>query len=314
MRTLLATMLCLSALGLTGCRGGESEKPPVHLIHNMDTQEKFRPYRRDPTGLFADGRMMRMPVEGTVAQGQLDEDDVLHEGLDDKGQPSLKFPDSMKENGAVTDALRARGQARFNIYCLPCHGPKGDGTGVVAGVALDGGPRLTVKPANLTDQRVRDLPVGKLYAAIKYGVNNGNMGSYASQVPVEDRWAIIAWVRQLQRNVEPSQQDEGGTVVVVQAATSSSKEHGEQLFKAKGCNACHSLDGSRLVGPSFKGVWGRTEKLAGGGEITVDEAYVKESLLTPMAKVVDTFPPAMPPQVLNDVEIGSIILFLKEQK
>ena len=60
-------LFLVGALGLVGCRGGESEKPPVHLIKNMDTQEKGKAYRKDSTGLFADGRMMRAPVEGTVA-------------------------------------------------------------------------------------------------------------------------------------------------------------------------------------------------------------------------------------------------------
>jgi mono/diheme cytochrome c family protein len=204
---------------------------------------------------------------------------------------------------------------RFTIYCQPCHGPAGDGKGIIAQAALDGGPRLTVTPANLTDARVRGLPAGKIYSAIKNGVNNGNMGSYASQVPVEDRWAIVAYVRELQRGVDPNVQDEGGEAIAkVDTSKGASVEAGAALYKAKGCNACHSLDGSRLVGPSFKGVWGRAEKITGNGEITVDEAYVKESLLTPLAKVVEGFPPAMPPQVLTDVEVQSIIMFLKEQK
>ncbi len=71
---------------LTGCRGWESEEPPDAPHPNMDTQEKGRAYREDTTGLFADGRMMRAPVEGTVAQGQLDDDDLLEEGVDEAGE------------------------------------------------------------------------------------------------------------------------------------------------------------------------------------------------------------------------------------
>ncbi len=118
MRTSHLTLGLTGLLTLAGCRGGDSDKPPVHLIHNMDTQEKGRPYRKDDTGLFADGRIMRAPVEGTVALGQLDDDDTLHEGLDDKGQPTMKYPAAI----AVDDAVRARGKLRFNIYCAPCHG------------------------------------------------------------------------------------------------------------------------------------------------------------------------------------------------
>ena len=74
-----------AAVALTGCRGWETENRPVHLIKNMDTQEKGKAYRRDTTGLFADGRMMRAPVEGTVAQGQL-ADDALGGDFQDVGK------------------------------------------------------------------------------------------------------------------------------------------------------------------------------------------------------------------------------------
>jgi mono/diheme cytochrome c family protein len=309
----LALTISVLAVALGACRGGESKDPPVHLIPNMDTQEKGRAYRVDTTGLFMDGRMMRMPVEGTVPVGALDDDDLLNHGMDDKGQPSLTFPDSVKQDGKVSDAARARGKGRYGIYCAPCHGVAGDGQGTVAQKALDGGPRLTVPPPSFHDARLKGMPVGKIYAAIELGVNNGNMPSYAMQIPTDDRWAIIAYIRELQRSRDASVADEGGEVVVVANATTSSKEHGEQLYKAKGCNACHSVDGSKLVGPSFKGLWGKTEGTS-AGDVVVDDAYLKESLLNPNAKIVNGFPPAMPPQQLTDVEIGSISLFIQAQK
>ena len=73
MKTLKLSAMAL-AVAVTGCRGWETEERPVHLIKNMDTQQKFKAGRKDDTGLFADGRMSRLPVEGTVAQGQLGED------------------------------------------------------------------------------------------------------------------------------------------------------------------------------------------------------------------------------------------------
>ncbi len=155
--------------------------------------------------------------------------------------------------------------------------------------------------------------MGKIYSAIKNGVNAGNMPSYASQVPVEDRWAIVAYVRQMQKTRDPNLNEEGGVNVVVAKSSTSSEEQGKQLFAAKGCIACHSLDGNRLVGPSFKGVYGKTESTS-AGDVVVDDAYIKESMLTPMAKVVTGYPPAMPPMVLDDVEVGSLILFIKAQK
>lgn len=309
MNTLKLSAFALVVL-LTGCRGWETEERPVHLIKNMDTQEKGRAGRRDSTGLFADGRTSRPPVEGTVAQGQLDEDLVWEEGVDEKGEPTKFLPAAVKDTLADQTA---RGQNRYGIYCTPCHGPNLDGKGTVAGLALDGGPRLTVAPPSLHLERIsKEITVGKIYSAIRNGVNNGNMPSYAAQIPVADRWAIIAYVKseQMKKDATVPLEPGGPAVVVVTAA---SAEAGAALYKAKGCNACHSLDGTRLVGPSFKGVWGRAEATS-GGDVTVDLAYLKESLLTPMAKIVKDYPPAMPPQVLNDLEIESIALFLQTLK
>lgn len=99
----------------SGCRGWESEQPPVHLIPNMDTQDKGKAYRKDKTGLFADGRQARLPIEGTVAQGQLGEDAVFEEGVGADGQPTLTYPASVKE--MLNDDFRARGKVRFATYC-----------------------------------------------------------------------------------------------------------------------------------------------------------------------------------------------------
>jgi len=311
MRLLLTTVAVAAVLA--GCRGWDSEKPPVHLIHNMDTQEKGKAYRKDTTGLFADGRMMRPPVEGTVARGQLMADDVFELGTQPDGGPSQLFPDEVKDDGKLTDALRARGKERFAIYCAPCHGLEGDGKGPVAQQALDGGPRLTVPPADFHSERLKTMVVGKLYGAIKNGVNNGNMPSYAAQVPTDDRWAIVAYLRELQRSRDPNVQDEGGETVVVVASDTPTLEMGQQLYKAKGCNACHTTDGAKLVGPTFKGIYGEQVETS-AGTVTVDDAYLKESMLQPLAKIVNGYPPAMPPQALSEVEIGSLTLFIKSLK
>lgn len=289
-------------LVLAGCRGGESDKPPVHLIPNMDTQEKGRAYRKDTSGLFADGRVMRMPVEGTVAIGQLFEDDVVNEGLDADGGISSKFPTQVT---FADDSVKARGKQRFDIYCSVCHGVLGDGKGPVA---IKGG--LMVPPPNFHDPRLKSMCVGKIYSAIKNGVNNGNMPSYAAQIPVEDRWAIIAYLRGLQ-GVEPPESCEGAMAPVV--VTVASAEAGAKLYKAKICVTCHSLDGTKIVGPTFKGLFGRMEN-CNTGEVMVDEAYLRESITRPMEKVVTGYPAAMPVQTFTDLEVESLILFIKEQK
>ena len=93
-------------------------------------------------------------------------------------------------------------------------------------------------------------------------------------------------------------------------------ELGKQLFTQRGCNACHSIDGSPLVGPSFKGVFGRKQTLQDGQEITVDENYTRESLSEPQAKIVKGFQPVMPSfkGMLSDEEISAIIAYLKTLK
>lgn len=302
----------LSAVAaLSSCRGWETEERPINLIKNMDTQEKFKAYRRDPTGLFADGRQSRLPVEGTVAQGQLDDDPAWNEGLDETGDAGIKFPAEIKDNW---DENVLRGQSRYQIYCTPCHGPALDGKGTVAGLALDGGPRLQVPPANLHSERVaKDMVVGKIYSAIRNGVNGTNMPPYAAQIPVKDRWAIVAYVKavQMEKDGAPQEPDGSGTAAVI--VTTATADNGAKLYKSKGCNACHSIDGSKIVGPTFKGAWGRAEETSAGA-VTVDMAYFKESVLNPMAKIVNGYPPAMPPQQVNDLELESLALFIQTLK
>lgn len=306
----LALAIATSLAALSGCRGWNSEEPPVHLMWNMDTQEKGKAYRaiealhnpKDPgVAVFADGRMMRMPVDGTVPRGHLRDDDLSELGVDDKGEPTVKFPPTY----TATDASRARGKIRFAVYCAPCHGKDGAGTGPV-----NQSKGLLVPPPSFHDARFKEMPNGKIYQAITHGVNNGNMPAYNVQISVEDRWAIVAYMRELQRTRDANVSDEPAPGVVVATVGA---ERGAGLYKSKGCNACHSLDGSKVVGPSFKGLWGATEQ-TDKGPVVVDEAYLKESILNPTAKIVTGFPPAMPPQVLNDDDIKSIALYLETLK
>ncbi|MGE3974142.1 MAG: cytochrome c oxidase subunit II [Bdellovibrionales bacterium] len=99
-------------------------------------------------------------------------------------------------------------------------------------------------------------------------------------------------------------------------AGKSLAERGADLYKVKGCNACHTVDGAKSIGPTFKGLWARSEELADGSKITVDENYVRESILTPQAKLVKGYPPTMPSfqGVLNDEEIKAMIEFMKTVK
>lgn len=86
---------------------------------------------------------------------------------------------------------------------------------------------------------------------------------------------------------------------------------GQGLYAAKTCIACHSVDGNRTVGPSFKGLWGTTHKLADGSDITVDDAYFAQSVKDPMSQIAEGYPPAMPPLGLSDDEIAALAAYVK---
>jgi hypothetical protein len=132
---------------------------------------------------FADGRSSRDPVKGTVARGFLREDKYFYSGKID-GKPADVMP------MVVTKELLQRGQERFNIYCSPCHSRTGDGNGMIV-------QRGYRKAATLIDDRATKLPVGHFYDVISNGF--GVMPDYSSQVKPEDRWAIAAYVRVLQK-------------------------------------------------------------------------------------------------------------------
>ena len=135
---------------------------------------------------------MRMPVEGTVARGWLREDVEYYTGIDSRG-------DTIKTSPVPTTmALLMRGQERFGIYCTPCHGRIGDGQGMVV-------KRGMLPPPSFHDPRLREAGDGHYFNVITNGIRN--MQSYRYQVPVEDRWAIIAFVRALQRSQHSSNND-----------------------------------------------------------------------------------------------------------
>jgi len=146
----------------------------------MHDQPKYVPLREST--FFTDSRSARPLVAGTVARGQLRDDELLYTGKMN-GQDTTVFP------SPVTAATMARGRERFDIYCSPCHGRTGQGDGMVV---LRGYRR----PPSFHQDRLRGAPVGHFFDVITNGF--GAMPDYASQVRVEDRWAIIAYVRALQ--------------------------------------------------------------------------------------------------------------------
>jgi cytochrome c oxidase subunit 2 len=96
----------------------------------------------------------------------------------------------------------------------------------------------------------------------------------------------------------------------------SMAELGAVVYKTKTCNTCHSIDGTRLVGPTFKGMWGKSEEMANGQSVTVDENYFRESLMDPMKKIVKGYPPGMPQfrGIVSDEEMNQLIAYIKTLK
>jgi mono/diheme cytochrome c family protein len=177
---LLGFALLGAAVLLSGCRGQTSRKPPLFILHGMEFQPRFNAF--EGNAFYADGRNMRTPPAGTVAQGLLKDDDAFYHG-GDSTQPVRTSP------VPVTAALLERGQERFNIYCSPCHARTGLGNGMVV-------QRGFLPPPSLLEERIVQLPDGQIFQVITKGLRN--MPSYAKQIPESDRWAIVSYIRALQ--------------------------------------------------------------------------------------------------------------------
>ena len=184
-------VIILLLVTVAGCtRERPSEKPPIHVNLNMDFQERYNPQAKSK--FFADSSAMRPLVPGTVARGWLREDVEYYTGKDEKGQP-------IKKNPVPVDLpLLKRGQQRFNIYCSPCHSRLGDGKGIMV-------ERGYLPPPSFHQALVRNYPDGHIFDVITNGIRN--MPSYGAQVPVADRWAIIAYIRALERSQDATLDD-----------------------------------------------------------------------------------------------------------
>jgi mono/diheme cytochrome c family protein len=179
----LALLLAAGAFAAgAACRGQLSEEPPVHINPNLDDQARYKAYGQST--LFPDGRTMRTPPPGTVAREGYSEDEAYTTG---KAQGLLVAHLPVE----LTAALLDRGESRFDIYCAVCHDRAGTGQGLVP-------RRGFTLPPTFHDDRLRAVEDGHLFDVITNGVRT--MPSYSAQVPVEDRWAIVAWIRVLQRS------------------------------------------------------------------------------------------------------------------
>jgi mono/diheme cytochrome c family protein len=169
---------------------------------DMHDQPKFIPLRASE--FFPDHRSERPIVEGTVARGRLQEDELFTTGKVN-GQLADTFP------LPITAEVLARGRERFDIFCSPCHGRIGNGDGMVV-------RRGYKRPPSFHIDRLRDMPAGYFFDVITNGF--GAMPDYRSQIPERDRWAIVSYVQALQlsqhatiEDVAPSERPklEGGS-------------------------------------------------------------------------------------------------------
>jgi mono/diheme cytochrome c family protein len=165
--SLTLAILAATAI-LAGCRQD---------MHDAPRYEAF-----EASSTFADNRASRTAPVGTVPRGWLREDEALYTGKV-AGQAVEQFP------FAIVRADLERGQQRFNIYCTPCHGKLGDGNGMVVQRGLR-------QAASFHQDRLRQEKAGYFYDVITNGF--GAMPDYATQIPVRDRWLIVAYVRALQ--------------------------------------------------------------------------------------------------------------------
>jgi mono/diheme cytochrome c family protein len=228
----LALAIGLSAILGTACRGGVSEEPPIVPIRGMYNQPRYD--AQEKSAFFADGRTMRPPVEGAVAREMPVNESLLTGRTDDGTQWLLEVPGAVirdfhpeiaqedyertsqsprratrtwdqllpDEKSAARKAMMERGHERYDIYCAPCHGFDAAGRGGVtvraeelANNGTDPGSAQLLPPT-LHDASYRALPDGQIYSTITHGVRN--MPAYSQSIPMEDRWAIVSYVRALQ--------------------------------------------------------------------------------------------------------------------
>jgi mono/diheme cytochrome c family protein len=200
-------LACISIAVLAGFRAtehfGHSPLPPVEIFPDMKRQPRYDPQHEST--FFADGSAGREPVTGTIPLGYTLPGKFLQAGAKNgtiqpegfSNKPDYyntgKFGDVYGDGFPidVTEALIKRGQERFNINCAVCHGKVGMANGITTQFGL-------AAVANLQDERIRIMPDGQIFSTITNGKTT--MGAYGPNIAVEDRWAIVAYIRTLQKS------------------------------------------------------------------------------------------------------------------
>jgi len=197
--TIVYVLLIVLVVSVLGFRGAKSRREPLYIFPDMDRQNKYYPQLESK--FFEDGMTDRLPPANSVVRGNaLDRKNVFSETYSAELLKDTAFMYGKDADGnfisgfpvPVTHEMMAKGKERFEIFCSACHGLAGDGNGAIKNFA---GPMLA--PANLTNQLFVDQPEGQIFDTIGNGKNT--MASYGDKLNPEERWAVVLYVRALQR-------------------------------------------------------------------------------------------------------------------
>jgi mono/diheme cytochrome c family protein len=201
---LIYALVALLVVGIFGIRGQKFSKPPVRIFPDMDEQDKLKAQKPDP--FFADGNGGRLPVAQTQPRGFNEEGARMIGGIPEYefgGQPSYYYsghvgdyfgngmPEELELTAENSVQFIKRGEERFGIYCAVCHGKSGDGLGITSAYGVP-----AIANFHLDNFKQASYPDGRVYETITNG--KGLMSGYGYNIPVRDRWAIVAYVRTLQ--------------------------------------------------------------------------------------------------------------------
>ncbi len=206
--------LLIAGICFAACNsGGKRSNPGRIYAPDMTYSRAYDAYTINPN--FADSQSSRLPVAGAIARGH-----ALPDHLTEGDTTAYK---SFTTNLRFSEDEMNEGQRLYVIYCGICHGQQLDGNGPLYN---GGNGPFAAAPANFKDGKYLNMPVGQMYAAVKYGKNM--MGSYASQLDVKQRWMVIAYIKKIQA-------DNGGAAFIFgnAALTADASNNNADLLKAK---------------------------------------------------------------------------------
>jgi len=186
---LIFIFIVVATISILGFRGDKATKPPLEVFPDMDRMPYYEP--QAASEFFSDGRTDRQPVPNAVARGTFHENAYLQ-----TGRQGAEYGNGIPIE--VSNQTMARGEERYNIYCSVCHGQAGNGDSMTKKYGM-----ITV--ADLTSEIFVNYSDGQIYDVIANGAKT--MLPYGDKLSVEDRWAVVLYVRALQRAANGSVED-----------------------------------------------------------------------------------------------------------